>query len=147
MFTTNLLLAFKAEQAGVDGVIVDWESRGKQARQKNHPLETNIDTPQDVYNISKELKMPVIVRVNPLGTHTASEITCALDNGAKIIMLPMAQSITEVKTFLKLIDNRAKVIIQIETPSLATNVTRLRTLDWDYAYIGLNDLMVATGQS
>ena len=83
LFTTNLLLAFKAEQAGVDGVIVDWESRGKQARQKNHPLETNIDTPQDVYNISKELKIPVIVRVNPLGTHTASEITCALDNGAK----------------------------------------------------------------
>ncbi len=147
MFSTDLALAFKAEQAGVDGIIVDWESRGKQTRQKNHPLETNFDTPQDVYNISKEVKIPVIVRVNSLGIHTASEITCALDNGAKIIMLPMAQSKQEVKTFLKLVEGRAKTIIQIETPSLASDVNNLRTLDWDYAYIGLNDLMVATGQS
>jgi hypothetical protein len=147
LFTADLLLAFKAEQAGVDGIIVDWESRGKPARQKNHQLEINFDTPQDVYNLSKELKIPVIVRVNPLGTYTASEITCALNNGAKIIMLPMAHNLEEVKTFLKLIDSRAKTIIQIETPSLATDVDNLRILDWDYAYIGLNDLMLATGQS
>ena len=147
LFTTDLLLAFKAERAGVDGVIVDWESKGKHARQRNHQLEINSDTPQDVRALSKELKIPVIVRVNPLGKHTASEINCALNNGAKIIMLPMAHRVDEVKAFLKLIDNRAKTIIQIETPSLATDAVNLRMLDWDYAYIGLNDLMVATGQS
>jgi hypothetical protein len=147
LFTTDLLLAFKAQQAGVDGVIVDWESRGKQARQQNHPLETNFDTPQDVYNLSRKLKIPVIVRVNQLGTYTASEINCALNNGAKIVMLPMARSVAEVRTFLRLVDGRAKTIIQIETPSLASEVKNLRSLEWDYAYIGLNDLMVATGHS
>lgn len=111
LFTTDLLLALKAESAGIDGVIVDWESRGKYFRQKNHQLEINLDTPQDVYNLSSKLKIPVVVRVNPLGNHTASEITCALDNGAKTIMLPMAANIMEAKKFLKLIDNRAKTII------------------------------------
>lgn len=147
MFTTDPLLAFKAEQAGVDGVIVDWETRGKQERQKNHPLEINLDTPQDVYNLSEELTIPVVVRVNALGIHTASEVGCALDNGAKIIMQPMARNVEEVKTFLKIIDGRAKTIIQVETPSLAANAKNLKTLDWDYVYIGLNDLMVATGHS
>ena len=146
LFTTNLPLALKAEQAGVDGVIVDWESRGKQARQKNHPLETNLDTPQDVYNLSSRLKIPVIVRVNPIGKHTDSEVKCAIHNGAKIIMLPMASDIDEVNKFLKLVDKRTKTIIQIETPSLANQAANLVTLDWDYAYIGLNDLMVASGK-
>ena len=147
LFTTNLLLAFQAQQAGVDGIIVDWETREKQTRQQNHALEINFDTPEDVHNLSSQLKIPIIVRVNSLGTHTASEITCALDNGAKILMLPMARSIQEVQTFLDIVDGRAKTLIQIETPSLATDVTILKTLDWDYAYIGLNDLMVATGNS
>jgi hypothetical protein len=140
-------LAFEAQRAGVDGVIVDWETKDKQLRQKNRPLETNFDTAQDAYNLSKILRIPVIVRVNQLGKHTSSEITCALDNGAKIIMLPMAQSVEEVKTFLRLVDGRAKTIVQIETPSLATEAKNLACLDWNYAYIGLNDLMVATGNS
>jgi hypothetical protein len=70
-----------------------------------------------------------------------------LDNGAKILMLPMAHTVEEVKIFLKLVDGRAKTIIQIETPALATEAAALTMLDWDYAYIGLNDLMVATGKS
>ena len=147
MFTTDPLLGLKAEKAGVDGVVVDWESRGKKARQKNHPLETNYDTPQDVHNLSEKLTIPVIVRINALGTRTASEINCALDNGAKIIMLPMARSVDDVKKFLKLIDGRAETIIQVETPTLASDAESLKTLDWDYVYIGLNDLMVATGKS
>ena len=147
LFTTDIVLAVRAQQAGVDGIIIDWESRGKQARQKNHQLETNFDTPQAVFKISKNVKIPVIVRINPLGIHTASELDCALDNGAKIIMLPMARSVEEVKTFLKIVNGRAKTIIQIETPSLATDISNLKCLDWDYAYIGLNDLMVASGKS
>ena len=139
-------MALKAESAGIDGVIVDWESRGKYLRQKNHELEINLNTPQDVYNLSSNLKIPVVVRVNPFGEHTASEITCALDNGAKIIMLPMAANSLEAKKFLKLVDYRAKTIIQVETPSLANEIEKFSSLDWDYAYIGLNDLMVARGQ-
>ena len=139
-------MALKAEAAGVDGVIVDWESRGKYSRQKNHQLEINCDTPQDVYNLSSKLKIPVVVRINPLGEHTASEVACALDNGARTIMLPMVSNVLEAKKFLKLVDGRAKTIIQVETPSLADELDEFGSLNWDYAYIGLNDLMVARGQ-
>jgi hypothetical protein len=146
LFTTDLPLALDAERAGVNGIIVDWETRGKHLRQKNHALEINLDTPQDVDKLSKALKIPVIVRINPLSSQTYSEVKCAINNGAKIIMLPMASDIQEVKEFLNIVGRDAKTIIQVETPSLASQAANLTALDWDYVYIGLNDLMVASGK-
>ena len=145
MFTTDLALALRAERAGIDSIMVDWETKGKEARQKGRNLEGNNDTPEDVHSLSSNLKIPVSVRINPLGGYTLSEVNTALNNGAEIIMLPMARSVTEVKSFLSIVGERAKTIVQIETPSLAKEIEDFSNLDWDYAYIGLNDLMVARG--
>jgi hypothetical protein len=146
LFTTDLQLAMKAEDAGIDSVIVDWESKEKIERQEGSNFETNLDTPQDVVRLSSNLKIPVTVRINSLSKTTQSEIDCALVSGAKIIMLPMAQSVDDVKIFLNYIGNRAKTIVQIETPSLVKQVCELKNLPWDYIYLGLNDLMIARGQ-
>lgn len=147
LFTTDSDLALRAEQAGIDSIIVDWETNGKDKRQKEFDLETNNDTPGDVYKLSKILKIPVTVRVNCLGKYTPVEVECALENGAKILMLPVARSVEGVKKFLNIVHGRAKTIIQVETPQLASKTDELAKLNWDYVYIGLNDLMVAKGST
>ena len=86
-------------------------------------------------------------RLNAMGPQTPSEVQCALDHGARILMLPMARQAREVEQFLKCVDRRAKTIVQIETQSLVTEVERLKALPWDAAYIGLNDLMVSRAGS
>jgi hypothetical protein len=146
LFTTDLDLALRAEQATIDSVVVDWESKAKLQRQKGYNLETNLDTPQDLQALSSHLKIPVTVRLNSLSKETSSEVDLALKNGAKILMLPMAANVAELKAFLKIVAGRAKTVVQIETPSLAKELSDFKTLEWDYAYIGLNDLMVASGK-
>ena len=147
LFTTDSILALRAERAGINSIIVDWETRGKKLRQTGQNLELNYDTPEDLLRLSSILKIPVSVRINPVGSKTASEVDNALKKDAKMIMLPMAMSTIEVKRFLSIVDKRAKTIVQIETPSLVNELGDFRDLDWDYAYVGLNDLMVASGRS
>jgi len=143
LFTTDLNFSQKTENAGIDSIIVDWEVSGKEERQKRADLEINADTPEDVERLSKELKIPITVRINSFGDHTQKEIDCALKYGARILMLPMAKTLDEVNNFLAMVDGRAQTIIQIETPELVFQVEAMKELTWDYAYIGLNDLMVA----
>jgi hypothetical protein len=147
LFNTDLELSLRAEKAGIDSIVVDWELKGKDKRQKGYDLEKNTDTPQDIRVLSSHLKIPISVRINSLWKNTSTEIETALENGAKIIMLPMAKNVDEVKQFLSIVDGRAKSILQIETPQLVEQLADFKNLDWDIAYIGLNDLMVASGRS
>ena len=145
LFTTDIDFALRAEKAGIDGIIVDWEHIGKEERQRQYDTETNYDTPNDVHKLSKVLKIPVIVRVNKLGEYTPGEVDCAIENGAKILMLPIARTIRDVEKFLDIVSKRAKTIIQIETVDLISQVSELASLNWDYVYIGLHDLMIERG--
>jgi hypothetical protein len=145
LFTTDLTLAQKAEKAGIESVLVDWERKGKALRQAGHNLEINKDSPEDVKRLASNLNIPVTVRINPIGDYTKDEVNLAIDCGAKVIMLPMSKSIEDVERFLKIIDNRTETLIQIETPELVNNVEDMGKLPWDYAHLGLNDLMVAKG--
>ncbi len=100
LFNTDLELALRAEKAGIDSIVVDWELKGKEKRQQGYDLEKNTDTPQDVRILSSHLKIPVTVRINSLWKNTSVEVETAIENGAKNIMLPMAKSADEVKQFL-----------------------------------------------
>jgi len=142
LFTADLPYALAAEKAGIDSVIVDWEYEGKQDRQSEHDLEINRNSPDDIANLAANLRIPITVRVNAFSDATCLEIECAITHGANIIMLPMARSAAEVKNFLRYINNRTKTIIQIETLDLVNNITAFAKLNWNYAYIGLNDLMI-----
>lgn len=143
LFTAELAIALQAEQAGIDSIIVDCESKGKVARQDGYDVEINANTFSDVKNLAQHLKTPITVRINSWKHGAADEIEPALASGAHILMLPMAETATEVEAFLIAVGNRAKTIIQIETPQLINDLAIFSQLSWDYAYIGLNDLMIA----
>jgi hypothetical protein len=143
LFTTDISLAKQAEQVGVDCIIVDWEQSGKRERQVIYSTEINSDTPEDVAALAEVLTIPITVRINPLHKNTTQEIQIALDSGAKIIMLPMAKNPSEVEKFISLVNGRAESLVQIETQTLVEQCHKLRDLGWNYAYIGLNDLMIS----
>ena len=94
--------------------------------------------------VAAATNLPITVRINGLPAGTP-EIETALDHGAKIIMLPMARTPQEVETFLEQVRGRAKTLVQIETAELAEQCASLQQLEWDYAFIGLNDLMISRG--
>jgi hypothetical protein len=143
LFTTEISLAQEAEKAGVNSIIVDWEQTNKRDRQINYDTEINYDTREDVISLAEVLTIPITVRINPLSKNTSEEIEIALDSGARIIMLPMSESVSQVEQFINLVNGRAETLIQIETQALFAQCHLLRNLDWNYAYIGLNDLMIS----
>lgn len=147
LFTSSVDLACNAEAAGIDSVIVDWERLGKQERQADHDFEINQDTAADARRLARQLDIPVTVRINPLGPHTEAEVQKALDAGAEILMLPQARTPSEVATFLQLVGDRARTLVQIETQNLADRCEGLRDLDWDFAHVGLNDLRISRNSS
>ena len=143
LFTTDLQAAKAAEAAGVKSLIVDWERHGKQARQHGYDTEINAHTEDDVRVLADALAIPITVRVDSLAGDGERDIEVALDAGAKILMLPMAEKVSDVERFLALVRGRARTLIQIETDSLVREAADLRSLGWDYAYVGLNDLMIS----
>jgi len=143
LFTTDPALARRAELAGIDGLIVDWESKGKSLRQQGQDMEMNTDTAEDVARVASAVSCPVTVRINAVGPGCASEIDLALASGARGIMLPMARSADEVSEFLDSVAGRARTIVQIETQDLIDDLDRFAALSWDAAYIGLHDLMLS----
>jgi 2-keto-3-deoxy-L-rhamnonate aldolase RhmA len=146
LFTTDVNMARAARQAGVDGFVVDWEINGKEQRQRNHNLQINYDTPEDVIALARSVDASIVVRINAVHLQTHVEVEQALDVGATHLMLPMARRCGEVERFLRLVDRRAVTIVQIETVNLTRDLDAFSKLPWDYAYIGLNDLMLSRGR-
>lgn len=146
LFTTDPALAKTAETAGVSSVIVDWERYGKSDRQAGHDTEINADTPADVCTLTDALTIPVTVRIDSLRGEAERDVETALDAGARVLMLPMAESVRDVDQFLRCVRGRARTLVQIETEGLVREVSALASLEWDAAYVGLNDLMISRGE-
>ena len=143
LFTVDPAFAIDCEHAGVDGFMVDWESKGKSDRQRGHDMEIGTDTPADLARLAAAVTKPINVRINAAGPETASEVDLALANGASGIMLPMARIPNDVIRFLDIVAGRARTIVQIETQSLVNDLATVAALPWDSAYIGLHDLMLS----
>lgn len=143
LFTNEATLAQAAEQSGVDGIIIDWESKGKTERQTGCDMEINCDTADDLTRMAAAVSLPVTVRINGLANDTADEVELALSCGARGLMLPMARSADDVAQFLEMVDGRARTIVQIETQDLVDQLEDMAALPWDSAYIGLHDLMLS----
>jgi 2-keto-3-deoxy-L-rhamnonate aldolase RhmA len=147
LFTTDAVFARQAERAGVDGFLVDWETRGKVERQSGRDMEINTDTADDLARLVEAVQAPVTVRINGLGPESHAEIDLAISIGAARLMLPMARTADEVARFLDLVNGRARTIVQIETQQLIDDLKALAGLPWDAAYIGLHDLMLSRAAS
>ena len=117
MYITNdPAVAVIAEKNGVERVWVDLETRGKAERQCGRNTVLSRHTVSDVARLSRVLtKSELLVRVNPLDSDSEREIEQVLEAGADVIMLPMWRTPDEVRTFLRLVNGRAKTVLLLET--------------------------------
>lgn len=131
-----------AEEAGVDRIMVDLETIGKDQRQGGMNTVQSHHTLCDIQKLRKVLtRSELIVRVNQIYPGSEEEINKAILYGADMIMLPYFKTKEQVSTFLHCVDGQAKTILLFETPEAVANIDSILSLDRiDECFIGLNDL-------
>ena len=156
MYITNRPeIAQIAQDAGVDRIFVDLEYIGKADRQGGMDTVQSRHTLEDVKRIARVIKKAeLLVRVNPIHDATEQygsseeEIKAAIENGAKLIMLPFFKKLDEVKRFLQAVNKKAKTMLLIETPEAVEMIDALLELEGiDFIHIGLNDLSLGYGKT
>ena len=138
----------EALPSGVDAVFVDWEVNGKAMRQEGFDTSLQAVDLAETLRIRNSTPLPVIVRINPFKAgETEDEVQRALDAGADRLMLANATSVESVEHYLRILDGRAEPGIMIESKALLEQKSELARLPWTFGYIGLNDLMISSGNA
>lgn len=149
MYITNdPMVATIAENAGVDRIWIDLEWMGKEARQPGDTVKSNhvIDDVAKLRPFVK--KSSLMVRINPLNEHSKEEIDAVVEGGADLIMLPFFHTVDEVKKFVELVAQRAKVMLLVETKEayeVLEDIVKVPGID--EIHIGLNDLHLSYGMT
>ena len=151
--TNNPVVARIAENAGVDWIFLDMEVIGKAFRQSGLNTVQNHHTVDDIKRIRKAIKKSkLLVRVNPI--HDAlenypsskDEIDATIEAGADILMLPYFKTVEEAKTFIHLVNGRAKTLLLLETVEAANLIDKILEVPGiDMIHLGLNDMHLELG--
>jgi hypothetical protein len=138
-------LVREAQTAGIERMLIDLESLGKAERQKGEGLYLSPHRPSDVASIRRVLDLATLmVRTNPLHDGSATEIERAVDDGADILMLPMAENVLQVATFVELVKGRAKTSMLVETAAGLRSIRALVQVPGVHEiHVGLNDLRLS----
>jgi hypothetical protein len=143
LFSTNPDLIRSADENGVDAFIVDWEARGKEARQSGFDTQVNHDTLEDLKSVRRSTARTVLCRLNSFGDETAEEVRKAIEAGADELLLPMITSPEQPLRVLEMVDGACGVGILVETPEAVCCADRLAALPLSRVYVGLNDLAIS----
>jgi 2-keto-3-deoxy-L-rhamnonate aldolase RhmA len=151
--TNNPVVARIAENAGVDWIFLDMEVIGKAFRQSGLNTVQNHHTVDDIKRIRKAIKKSkLLVRVNPIHDavdnypSSTDEIDASIEAGADILMLPYFKTVEEVKTFIHLVNGRAKTLLLLETVEAANLIDKILEVPGiDMIHLGLNDMHLELG--
>ncbi len=147
MITNDMLIASRADQAGVNHIGLDFETLGKRERQpglaewvSDHHLDEVKPVADAVHNGF------LFARTDPLHEGSKIQIENLLQHGVNSLMLPMFKSADEVSQFIDLVNGRAYISILLETPPALVRLDDIIKLSGiDEISLGLNDLYRAFG--
>lgn len=144
MLTDNVTVAQKADEAGVDRIFYDLEYINKRERQRGMNTVVSHYDIESIPKIKGVLKSSeLLVRINPIYFNTQQEVDKAIEYGADMIMLPMVCDENDVITLKKIVNNRAKINIMIETPQAFARLRNILDVGGiDEIFVGLNDLHI-----
>lgn len=145
LFSTDANWIARHVEAGVAGVVIDWEARGKRERQRGYDTQINQDTPADLARVRRATRARILCRVNGWGPASGDEIEQAIEGGTDEILLPMVREPSEVEAALRRVRGRAGLGILIETRDALRNAAELARLPLSRVYVGLNDLAIERG--
>ncbi len=142
LFSTEREFVLEAAEAGVDGIIVDWEVAGKERRQTGADTEINHDTVEDLERVRSWADIPVLCRINSPGPTIERELESAIGAGADEVLVPMVRSPLELERVIDAARGRCGVGALIETVEAVERVQEFATLPLSRLYVGLNDLAI-----
>lgn len=145
LFSLDLPYATAAMRAGMAGIIVDWEWRGKSRRQIGQDTEINCGTPDDLRRMRAAFPGHLVCRINNQPDVRAQETRLAIALGANEIWLPMVRTVAEVVECLRIVDGQAELGILAETREAFGLAKELAQLPLSRVYVGLHDLRIDTG--
>ena len=147
IITNDVKLAKHAQNCGIERIMIDLETIGKQERQGHLNTVISSHSFQDISNIKKVLtRSKLLVRINPINENSKEEIEKVISLGADIVMLPMFKTVKEVATFIRYINNRAIVCLLLETAQALVRIDDILKLKGiNEIHIGLNDLHLSMG--
>lgn len=145
LFTRDTAYAAAAVNGGMDGIVVDWECRGKASRQAGRDTEINRGTESDLARMRATVDAHLVCRINNCEELRLREIERAVCLGADEIWLPMVRDLAEVTESLEQLDGRAQLGVLVETAAALRLGPALQALPLSRVYIGLNDLHIDTG--
>jgi hypothetical protein len=133
-----------AEKFGINVILVDLEIQGKVLRQAGRNTLISRHTLEDVKkmrNVLSETKL--LVRINPINENSKFEIDSVITAGADGILLPMFTNVHEVKTFIKIADERVECHLLLETGAALARIKEIvKCPGISSIHIGLNDLSI-----
>jgi len=142
LITNDRDIALYAEDCGVQRIFIDLEVLGKFERQGHldtHITKHNIVDVERIANILTTSEL--LVRVNPIHDNSEAEINSVISSGAKIVMLPMFKTVEEVRTFVNIVNKRARVCLLLETVQAVLRLNEIVEIQGiDEIHLGLNDL-------
>jgi citrate lyase beta subunit len=147
LITDDPVLAGEADAAGVNRIGLDLERLGKAERQAGQSTRLSEHNWDDVATIAHSLlRADLFIRLNPINPDTPNEIEKALRCGARVLMLPFFHTAAEVDTFARLVDQRARIVILLETAPAAVRIREILAVPGvDEVMLGLNDLRLQLG--
>lgn len=145
LFSTDPAVIAEAVDAGVDGIVVDWEQIGKEARQAGADTQVNHYSIEDLRRVRAATDATVVCRLNRFGATTAEEVEAAVDGGADELFLPMVTARDEVERLCGLVDGRCRVGMLTETVAAVESPGQFADLPLARVYAGLNDLALERG--
>jgi hypothetical protein len=151
LFSSDRRLVTDLADGLVAAVVVDWEHRGKAARQANaverigSDTQINADGPDDLAAVVAIASVPVLCRVNAWTSASPDEIDLAVACGASEVIVPMVRDSDEVEAALEAAAGRIGVGIMVETVEAVSAAPRLAALPITRTYVGLMDLALERG--
>ena len=146
--TRDLHLARMADAAGVDRIGVDVERLFKRDRQGHVPGARISDHElTDLAALRSGIgRAALFARVNSVHAQSGDEVNASIAAGASVLMLPFFKGPTEVETFVRLVDGRARVSLLLETVAAVVRLHDVLDVDGiSEVMVGLNDLRLSTG--
>lgn len=146
LFSHDLEYAPRAIEAGFDAIVVDWEWRGKDARQAGRATEVNRGTERDLADMRRLIRAKVFCRINnDSWSARRDEAIRAADMGADEVLLPMVRSLDEVDDCLSVLPRDCALGVMVETREALTLGPGLSARSLARCFVGLNDLHIELG--
>ena len=145
-FYSNLEKTLKGIEAGLNGVVVDLETRGKEGRQSHYNTQISEHNLSDLKELRSNTSSHIICRINGGNYLSKEEISDVIAAGANEILVPMITNLKQMDFLVNVVPNDIALAIMIETNEAVNLAQTLDEYPISRVFVGLNDLSIARKQ-